>query len=289
MKRAFKIGAGLVVAVIVAAVVGVLVFIDPLAKAAIEGLGSKTTGTRVTLAQVDIRPLTGTGTLRGLRIANPDGFKTESAVRVGEIRIAIDSSSITGDLVVIREILIDAPKITYELGSDGSNFDAIQKNIVRFMSGAAGAGGDSAQTAAGKEEAGKEDAGGKKLMIATFVIQGGKIDVSASGLAGSNLTVALPRIHINNIGRNKGGASPGAVAQKVFAEITGKVKGAVLPLGIGGALGAVEKRVKGLTEAVGKGAEGVTETVKEGIEGAGKAIGKGVESIGGALKGLFGK
>jgi len=161
-------------------------------------------------------------------------------------------------LVVIREILIDAPQITYELGSDGSNFDAIQKNIVRFMSGAAGAGGDSAQTAAGKEEAGKEDAGGKKLMIATFVIQGGKIDVSASGLAGSNLTVALPRIHINNIGRNKGGASPGAVAQIVFAEITGKVKGAVLPLGIGGALGAVEKRVKGLTEAVGKGAEGAS-------------------------------
>lgn len=90
------------VAVIVAAVVGVLVFIDPLAKAAIEGLGSKITGTRVTFAQVDIRPLTGTGTLRGLRIANPDGFKTESAVRVGEIHIAVDSNSITGDLVVIR-------------------------------------------------------------------------------------------------------------------------------------------------------------------------------------------
>ena len=85
------------VAVIVAAVVGVLVFIDPLAKAAIEGLGSKIAGTRVTFAQVDIRPLTGTGTLRGLRIANPDGFKTESAVRVGEIHIAVFQRTVLGD------------------------------------------------------------------------------------------------------------------------------------------------------------------------------------------------
>ena len=71
VKRGYKICAGLVVVAMVAAVVAMLAFIDPLAKAAIEGLGSKITGTKVTLAQADIKPLTGTGTLRGLRMGNP--------------------------------------------------------------------------------------------------------------------------------------------------------------------------------------------------------------------------
>ncbi len=233
MKRGYKIGAGVVVAVILATIVSLVVFIDPLAKSAIEGLGSKMTGTKVTVAHVDISPLTGRGTLRGLRVGNPAGFKTESAFSVGEIRIAIDSESLTKDVVVIEEILIDAPRITYELGSDGSNFDAIQKNIERFFFGAAHA-GEKKQTAAGK--AGKQDPGKRKLVITTFIIRGGRINVGATVFQGRKLTVALPRIHINNIGRRKGGASPGEVAQEVFAEVAGKVKRAVAPLGIGGTL-----------------------------------------------------
>ena len=275
MRRGYKIGAGVAAAVILTTVVGVLVFIDPLVKSAIEGLGSEMAGTKVTVAEVDISPFTGKATLRGLRVGNPAGFKTESAFSVGEIRIAIDTGSLIGDVVVVEEILIDAPRITYELGSGGSNLDAIQKNIERFIGGAAHTGGKK-QTAA--ENAGKKDPGRRKLVITTFIIRDGRIDVSATVFQGRKLSVALPSIHINNIGRRKGGVSPGEVAREVFAEVAGKVKRAVVPLDIGGALGAIKT-----------GAAGLKGKMEKGLKGAGETIGKGVEGIGDALKGLFGK
>ncbi len=61
-----------------------LVFLGSLnriVKAGVETVGPKVTGTTVTLRQVKISPFSAQGTLGGLLVGNPAGFKTDSAVR----------------------------------------------------------------------------------------------------------------------------------------------------------------------------------------------------------------
>ncbi len=151
-----------------AAVVFLISNIDGLIKTAVEEFGSRITKTQVTLREVEIST-SGEGALRGFKMGNPAGFKTASAVELGEISIKLDTASVTSDVVLIREIVIAAPQITYELGSSGSNIDAIRKNVAAFTGG--GGGGD--------------DDGGTRMIVENLYIRGGKISVSAKGAVGA--------------------------------------------------------------------------------------------------------
>lgn len=271
MKRGLLIGGGVFVVVVAAVVIFTYSSIDSLIKAAVEEIGSEVTGTKVTLREVEISPSTGEGALRGFTLGNPPGFNTASAARLGEIRVRLDIGSITGDTIVIREILISAPEITYELGSGGSNIDAIRSNVAAFTGGGAKAAPGGTETVAGEQ-------GGRKLIIENLRIRGGKIKISATFLQGKTMTVPLPAIHLKDIGKDKGGAAPGEVVEKIMAEISRSAGSAVSPLGVGKAMDAVKK-----------GAEDMKKALERGARGATDAIGKGARDIGGAIKGLFGK
>jgi len=54
-------------------------------------------------------------------VGNPEGFKTESVFQLNQIRVILDPKSLLTNRIHIREILIDAPEITYEVGLSGSN------------------------------------------------------------------------------------------------------------------------------------------------------------------------
>ena len=88
--------------------------------------GPKLSGRMSELADVEISATSGKGALRGLVVGNPAPFKTESALNLGEISVSINPTTITGGTIVIKEIVIGSPEITYELDSRGSNIDAIQ-------------------------------------------------------------------------------------------------------------------------------------------------------------------
>src|SRR3546814_1619733 len=53
-----------------------------------------------------------------------------------------------------------------------------------------------------------------------LVISGGKIGISAAALQGRSLSSPLPTIHLKDIGKDKGGASPAEVAQKIIGTIS---------------------------------------------------------------------
>jgi hypothetical protein len=271
MKKGLLIGGGIVVVAIVAVVIFLISSIDSIVKTAVEEFGSKATKTRVTLNEVEIST-SGTGALRGFTMGNPAGFKTESAVKLGEIKIDIDVGSVTEDVVIIREIVIAGPEITYELGSGGSNIDAIQKNVEEFTGGAAKGG------SGGEKKPAAEEEGGTRLIIENLYIRDGKVNVSATFLKGKTMTVPLPAIHLKDIGKEKGGASPGEVVQKIMAQVSKSAGSAVSSLNLGKAMDAAKE-----------GVEGAKKMLEGGVGGAAGTIEKGAESIGGTLKGLFGK
>src|SRR5471032_1340727 len=93
-------------------VVGVLVltfFLGGIVKAGVNSFGPKLTQTKVVLEGASLSPISGSGTLTGLTVSNPPGWKNDQAFSLGTIRLTVAPFSLFGDHIVINELLIDQP------------------------------------------------------------------------------------------------------------------------------------------------------------------------------------
>ena len=147
MKKILIIGVILLVAVVGVGVYVVMSQLDSVVKTAVEQIGSDATGTQVTLQGVEISPTDGHGALRGFRMTNPKGFAEGDAFKFNEISLTIDVTSVFSDPVVIKEIVIDKPEVTYAIGKSSTNVDEIQKNVNDYAGAqeSGGSGGSSSE------------------------------------------------------------------------------------------------------------------------------------------------
>ncbi|MGH6621061.1 MAG: hypothetical protein ACREF6_16060, partial [Alphaproteobacteria bacterium] len=192
--------------------------------------------------------------LRGLVVGNPSGFKTDSAFQLGEISVKVDPSTVTSDTIVVKEVVIAAPHVTYEFAGGGSNIGTIQKNVEKLAGG-----GSSASSSSSSE-------GGKKVIIENLYVRDGKVDVSADFLQGQKTGASLPTIHLKDIGKSGGGATPAQVAEQVIAAIGKSATTAVGKLDVGAIKDALGKelgaRMGGATDTLKQGTGGVQEGLK---------------------------
>ncbi|MFC3674447.1 hypothetical protein [Ferrovibrio xuzhouensis] len=251
----------LVFAVLVVVIAGGIYYfasnLDSIVKAAIEKYGSEATQAKVSLKAVELSPAQGSGSLKGLVVGNPKGFSTPEAMALGDVSISLDIGSLQSNPIVIKQVLIEQPAITYEYGAAGSNLQAIQKNVQAYAAGFGGGSGGKADSGA---SAGGDKGSEKKVVIQDLVISGGKIGISAAALQGRSLSSPLPTIHLKDIGKDKGGASPAEVAQKIIGTISAEASqiaardlqkqlGSMLKDGAGaagGAAGGATDKLKGL-------------------------------------------
>lgn len=261
MKKVLTIGGALVVVLILAVVLYFSLFLNQTIKAGVETLGPKLTQTSISLAEVNISPFSGQGEIKGLVVGNPEGYKTESAIKLGLVRVEIDTGSLLSDRIIIKEVLIDGPEITYEMSLKGSNIAKILANI-QSVADSAGGGKSGASDS-------KDTGGGKKLQINDLRITNGKIKLSAKILQGKAITLPLPDIHLKDIGKEKEGSSVGEVVEKVFAAVTK----------------STTKAVTGSGELLGKGVKAAGETLNK----AGAGIKEGAAKIFGGFKDAFKK
>lgn len=185
--------------------------LDHLVKQAITHYGSAMTQARISVDAVKIAPVDGKGTISNLVIGNPPGFTTPYALKVGEIAVDIDVTSLTREVIVIRRITVNAPDVIYEKGSAMTNFDAIQHNIARYL-------GSSKNKSSGA---------GKKLIVEKLTIRNIKAQASAAFMGGRTVAVSLPDISMKNVGKAKGGISPGELGLEVANALEAKLTGAV--------------------------------------------------------------
>ena len=290
MKRGLAIGGGIVVVLIVVVAVGIFYAVSNLGSivvAAVERYGSEVTQTQVSLANAEVDITSGEGALSGLKVGNPSGFQTDSAFSLGEIAVKLDTGSITEKTIVVKEIAVSQPEVTYEVGTGGSNIDAIRQNVEAFAaaqggSGGASGGGDQAASGDTGGDGGGDGGAERKLVIDDLYIRGGTVNVSATFLEGETLSAVLPEIHLTDIGKDSGGATPQQVVERIVAALgdeTGKViAGMNLDALRQGAEGAIETITEGAGEAVG-GAAGT----------AGEALEEGAKDAEGAIKKLLGE
>lgn len=214
--------------------------IGTLVATAIRTYGPKITGVEVRLDDVTLSPFSGTATLRGLVVGNPEGYQTDHALALGRFSASLRLRSLSEDVIVVKRIVIANADVTYELGLKGSNLGVIQKNVERNTKG----GGASAKEGKAPEN------GGKKLVIDDLIIKDATVHVSAKGLKGNAVPVPLPDIHLQGIGRKSNGASPAEAVGQVLGALTKSVSAAVAKVDVGGAAESIKKGAKSAGEAL---------------------------------------
>lgn len=209
MKKALIVVAVIIVLVVIALV---LLFsnLNSLVAKAIEKHGSEVTQTSVSVSGVDISLREGRGTIKGLKIASPEGFEARDAFSLEDITVDIDIQSLRGEPVVIDEIRIQAPVVSAEITEKGaSNIDQLRKNVQAYTSGP-------------KEDDAESGGQAKRIRIKQFIFEQGSIEVDASALGLEERTITLPEIRISDVG-GPNGAAPGEITKIILAAVGKKV------------------------------------------------------------------
>lgn len=217
MKKGLRavFGFVLVLAVVGAGVASVS--LGRIVKTAVETAGPRLLGAPVTLGLATLAPWSGRGTLRGLVIGNPEGFKGPRAVSVGAIEVEVNLRSLWSDTIVVERVAVRRPEIVWEMAGGGSNLTRLQRNAE---AAAARLGGGAAPAPAKK---------GKSLLIRELEITGGQVGLAAPAFGGSALSAPLPDVRLTNLGGP--GRSPAEAASEALRAVTGSAQRAVSGIG----------------------------------------------------------
>ena len=268
MKKWILIGACAVVVIIVVIVVLGLSNLGPIIKGAVNTYGPKITKTEVRLGDVNISIFSAEANLKDFYLGNPKGFKSPEAMRVGSIHVNVDEKSLTSKTIVIDKVEVVGPEITYEKTGRTDNFKTILNNVK----------GSSKEAKTSKKASAKEGEG-KKLIINDFIVKQGKVDLTVSiGVTEKTISASLPDIHLKDLGKEKGGATPEEVFEKVFAALYKKITSPAVTDMLNKELKAMGTDLDALSGGAGKQLEAIKAGDKEGTG-----------SVTDKVKGLFGK
>jgi hypothetical protein len=275
MKKWLFIGIGAIVVIVIVVVIVGLSKLGPLVKMAVNTYGPKITDTELRVDDVGISIFSAEAKLKKFFLGNPKGFKSASALEVGSIHVDVDEGSITKDTIIINKVEVDGPEINYEKRGKTDNFQSILNNVQKNLPK-----GESAQ-----EEPVKAGQG-KRLVINDLIIKNGKVHLTVvmpgGMLADQDIQADLPEIHLKDIGKKKGGASPAEVAKEIFAALYGKITSPNV-------MGKLDDQLKKLGGTAAKALEDVTQegvqTATDALESAGKEGGGVTDKV----KGLFEK
>src|SRR5262249_1349949 len=161
------------VVLVILGIVAVSFFLDGIVKRGIETVGPMVTKVEIKLDSVSLSLLSGSGKIKGLIVGNPEGFKSPSAIQVGNASLALQPGSVLGAKSIIKPSAVHAPEIPFETDLKQNNLSKIVANLQATPGGAT-----SSPAATNQAKA------GKKLQVDDFVISGGKIHVSLTTLGG---------------------------------------------------------------------------------------------------------
>lgn len=271
MKKWIFIGLGAIVVLVIVIVVVGLSKLGPLVKMAVNTYGPRITDTELRVDDVGISIFSAEAKLKKFFLGNPKGFKSASAMKVGSIDVDVDEGSITKDPIIINRIEVVGPEITYEKLGKTDNFQAILNNVQKNIPK-----GEPTKTEQSKEGPGKQ------LIINDFIIKNGRVNLAVAmpgGVLGEQeIKADLPDIHLKDIGKKKGGASPAEVAKEIFASLHEKITSPKV-------IGALDEQLKKL------GGAGMAEIEKaaKGAAGMAEEAGKETGGVADKVKGLFQK
>ncbi len=282
-----RVVVGLVIVVLVL-IAAALFFIDGIVATGIRTVTPVFTGTPVQLKDVKFGLFSGELDVNGLVIGNPPGYMAPSAIAFNKLHVDVALSSVTGDRIVIDEIRIIAPEITWKQGLTGSNLGDIQRNVEKMT--AAPEDGAPAEVATDESQAEAQKTASKKIVIRRLVIEGAIINVGLKGVPA--VPVLLPTMELTDIGEDEDWTVAQAV-DYIYTEILLGIVEAVRQAGLdvgsmagqimsdaGEQLGNIAAQTgSAVGGAVGDAAAGAGDVVGSALNDAADGVGKGVDNI----------
>ena len=252
--------------------------LGPIVKTTAEKLGPSVLGTRVDVTNAHMRILSGLVRMEGVVVGPPEGFDA-NVFEMQNLRVDLDTASLLGEAdepIVVRDITIEGPFVTYELKGIRDNLHKLLSNL------GADDDGEEKPEEEEKESPEEEKEGGRKVVIEHFLFKDAKVRVAVAG--GKGAVVPLPDIELKDIGRSSGGATVLDATGQILRQITGgtvvAVKDVLVDLG-----GAAVDAAAG---AVGVAADAVGDAAGAAADAIGDAADKAADAVAGALGSLFG-
>jgi hypothetical protein len=205
MKKVITILFVLLIILVLAGVTAAF-FLGSIVKKGVETVGPQVAKVEVKLDSAALSLLSGSATLKGLLVGNPPGFDSPSAIKVGEISVGLEPRSVFSDKIVVHSISVIAPEITLH-GLRGDNLNKILQNIQ-----ASTGGGGSVQ-----KQPGGPAGPGKKMQVDDLIIKDGKVNLVLPMVGAAAL--ALPEIHLTNVGKDSGGVTAPELSARVMKAI----------------------------------------------------------------------
>lgn len=209
MKKIF----GIVVVLLLIAVVGIFVLSMTAGKVIQKGvttLGPEVAQVGIELESVQISFLKGTGTLRGLKVHNPEGYSGDHAFYADELHLDLQPASVLSDKIVIEDIRIIGPDIQFEQRMKTSNLNQILQNVQEYM---------------GEAEQNEAEQAGKKLEIKHFILQDANVGV---GVGSKPISLTISAIELSDLGSGEEGVTAGEVVSVLLTKVTSQVIAAIL-------------------------------------------------------------
>ncbi|MBX3750590.1 MAG: hypothetical protein KF897_10935 [Opitutaceae bacterium] len=244
MNKKLTLTLGIVAGIALVVYLGLTFFLGSVVKAGVNTFGPKLTQTKVALAGANISPLTGSGSLSGLAVANPKGWSDADAFYLGKIHVDVEPFSVLGDHIVINEIIIDQPEFLYETKLVSSNIKDLLKNIEEFT----GKGGEEPKTESGQPI---------KFVVKKFRLTNG---TARLGLGAGAIPLPLPPISLDDIGVKEGGITPDQLADVIMRSVLSDI-------------------VSATTQAVGKVGSTTGAAAAEAAKDAAKKTGEGIKKL----------
>ena len=203
-----------VIVVVVLLVIGLIVLsvsIGSIVKKGVETVGPNAAQADVRLKSAQVSLLGGSAELDGFFLGNPKGYKTDSAVTVDVISVALKPASLLSDKIVIDHVVVKSPVITFEGGLRDNNLTKIEKNLDDYLGGSTPAGATQPPPGAAPAKQ------GRKLQVNDLELTGAKLQVNTMLSGGQTLTLALPDLHLTNLGSGPDGITALEVAKDALS------------------------------------------------------------------------
>ena len=145
------------------------------------------TGTDFNVEKIRINPYTGSLRVEKLRLANPKGYDAEDAVALDLLSVKIAPMSLMKDTIVVNDVTLENPYVSY-LNKDGTNnFDQIIANVTAGKK----------EKEEEKVEEVKEEVEGKKVIVEHLAITGTRVRYEM-------ITLPVPNIVLSGLGTMEG-------------------------------------------------------------------------------------
>lgn len=265
--------------------------------------GTAAVGTDVRIGKIELSLKDGNGSVKNITVANPKGYTKDHIIRLGGIAVSVDKDSIVKTIketaqktgsktktIVINEIVVDKPEVTYELMNlNKNNVSDILQNIKR-------------NTASTPKQTTKQSTKSDiiyKVAIKKVVVANGKATVAANLLGTSeSLSLNLPTININNLGTEKQSITIQEGLARIFQEILKTTANAVSKVDLKSIVGNVgdlanaatdtaEKAAQAAANTAGKAVDEVAGTAGKAANAAAEGVTKGVKGLSDSVGGLF--